>query len=97
MCGARQIFEGREILECYLSPQRFERERAIHRAAVEIQVSENLRNALGQAALPRACRSINSDSQFWHFGGTANPGCAHSHERHDKPAPAGLLVALKNP
>ena len=67
MCVRRaRCFEAAKIVQRDFFAQRLQRQRAIHRAAIQIQISENLRDALRQAALPRACWSVNGYRQFRH-------------------------------
>ena len=47
--------------------ERFQRERARHRAGVDIDVAHQFRHAPRQRALPRAHRPIYGDNQFFHF------------------------------
>ncbi len=77
MRRASQFVKRQKIVERNLLPQSFKRQRAIHRATIEIQIAESLRDAFRQAALPRARRSVNGNGKFWHLGSTANLGCVH--------------------
>ncbi len=51
-------------VERHAAPQRLQRDRAVHRARVNVEVAHQLRHAPRERALPRAHRPVNRDDQF---------------------------------
>lgn len=64
--GARQFLEPSGRIERDAVAQRFPGHGAIHRAAIQIGVAEQIGDAFGDAALAGAYRSIDGDDELIH-------------------------------
>ncbi len=58
----------RFVIERNFAPQRFQRESAVHGAAVEIEIAEYARDETRYAALAGAGGAVDGDGEFGHVG-----------------------------
>ena len=93
----RQRDKTRLVVHRHLPLERLQRQRAVHRATVEIHIPQNFGNTPRDAALPRAGRAVNGDGEFLHF--VAQPLLAVRPDffRQSNTARAAVPVRLRNP
>src|SRR5262249_41285957 len=67
LCGGCEVFQFcvRRKRESVIL-QGFERQRTVHCAGIEIEIAQNLRDALRDAAFPGTGRAVNGDGEFTH-------------------------------
>ena len=58
--------DRRSAIERYAAAQRLQRDGAVHRARIDVDVAHQFRHAARQRALARSHRPVNRDDQFFH-------------------------------
>src|SRR4029077_17736507 len=61
-----ELFQLRFVIERNLALQSVQRQGAVHRAAIEIEIAENARHEAGYATLAGTGGAVDRDGEFWH-------------------------------